>query len=103
MAPKLRWYDHNPTVSLAVSVLRNAKPASQEKAATFIIEQAKSKGVKLEKATNDIIGNLTRRWYDRDEVVFNAFEYLKIANDETQKELALELIDYLYTIEHIVE
>ncbi len=43
-----RWYDKDPAVSLAVSLMRNASIENQYKYADFIIEQAKNCGVVLD-------------------------------------------------------
>ena len=36
-----------------------------------------------------------RRWYDNDQKIAEAFEYLKLFSPEIQKEVALEIIDFL--------
>ena len=39
-----------------------------------------------------------RRWYDKDKRIQEAFDYLKSAPADLQKEIALELIDALQAI-----
>ena len=36
-----------------------------------------------------------RRWYDEEETIFEAMEYLRISPVEVQKELAFDIIEYL--------
>ncbi len=88
-----RWYDKDPAVSLAVSLLRNASIENQYKYAEFIVKKAQENGVRLE--SNPLTGAfnyIMRRWYDNDEKLAEAFEYLQKSSVEHQKEIALELI-----------
>ena len=40
-----RWYDIDPTVSLAVSLMRNANILTQYKCADLIVEKSKNNGI----------------------------------------------------------
>ena len=42
-----RWYDVDPTVSLAVSLMRNANIITQYKCANLIVEKSKENGLDL--------------------------------------------------------
>ena len=42
-----RWYDVDPTVSLAVSLMRNANIMTQYKCADLIVNKSKDNGVNL--------------------------------------------------------
>ena len=42
-----RWYDIDPTVSLAVSLMRNANIMSQYKCADLIVMKSKNNGIDL--------------------------------------------------------
>lgn len=91
-----RWYDIDPTVSLAVSLLRNANEQAQIKSADFIIDYARQRDVKLKSNTlNDAFNYILKRWYDKDKKVSEAFEYFEVAPVEIQKEIALEVISLL--------
>jgi len=93
---KKRWYDIDPTVSLAVSLIKNANEATQLKCADYIISRAKSLGIKnKENALNEAFNYILRRWYDKDKKIQESFEYLKSAPMDIQKEIALEIIDVL--------
>lgn len=91
-----RWYDVDPTVSLAVSLLRNANEQTQLKCADFIIEYAKDREVALQSNTlNNAFNYILRRWYDKDEKVAQAFEYFEVSPIEIKKEISLEVINFL--------
>ena len=91
-----RWYDLDPTVSLAVSLMRNANIMSQYKCADLIIEKSKENGIDVsENIITDAFNYVLRRWYDTDQRIAESFEYLKLMPDTLQKETALLLINLL--------
>ena len=91
-----RWYDIDPTVSLAVSLMRNANIMTQYKCADLIIKSSKDNGIDLsENILSDAFNYLLRRWYDTDQKIAEAFEYLKLLPAELQKSVALDLINLL--------
>jgi len=97
---KNRWYDNDATVSLAISLLRNAMPDYQIMAAKKIVELAKSFDVKA-KDVSIYVRTFRRRWYDSDENLCMSMEYFREAPPEIQKKLAIETISYLCEIEDI--
>ena len=91
-----RWYDIDPTVSLAVSLMRNANIMTQYKCADLIVKKSKDNGVDLaDNILADAFSYVLRRWYDTDQKIAESFEYLKSLPEELQKEVALELINLL--------
>ena len=91
-----RWYDIDPTVSLAVSLMRNANIMAQYKCADFIVKKSKEYGLDLsENIITDAFNYVLRRWYDTDQKIAESFEYLKLLPEELQKEVALDLINLL--------
>lgn len=91
-----RWYDLEPTLSLAVGMMAEANESLQHECAKFIIQKAKDFGLnitqnKLEEAFN----YFRKRWYDKDRELAEAFQYLKIMPFELQKETSLEIINKL--------
>jgi hypothetical protein len=91
-----RWYDIDPTVSLAVSLMRNANSETQIKCANFIIEYATEREVTLKGNTlNDAFNYILRRWYDQDKTISEAFEYFEASPLDIQKEISLEVINFL--------
>lgn len=91
-----RWYDVDPTVSLAVSLIRNTNDKTQLKCADFIIEYATQKDVKLPgNSLNEAFNYLLKRWYDKDKRISEAFEYFQNASLDVQKEMSLEVINFL--------
>ena len=91
-----RWYDIDPTVSLAVSLMRNANIMTQYKCADLIVKKSKDNGIDLSgNIITDAFNYVLRRWYDTDQKIAEAFEYLKLLPDELHKETALDLITLL--------
>ena len=91
-----RCYDIDPTVSLAVSLMRNANIMTQYKCADLIVQKSKDNGVNLaDNILADAFSYVLRRWYDTDQKIAESFEYLKSLPEELQKEVALELINLL--------
>ena len=91
-----RWYDIDPTVSLAVSLMRNANVLAQYKCADLIISKSKENGIDLsENILSDAFNYVLRRWYDTDQKIAESFEYLKLMPDNIQKDTALSIINLL--------
>ncbi len=91
-----RWYDADPTVSLAISLLRNTNEKTQLKCADFIIDYAKQRNVaRSANALNDAFNYILRRWYDKDKKIAEAFEYFEAAQPDIQKEISIEIINFL--------
>ena len=91
-----RWYDIDPTVSLAVSLMRNASILTQYKCADLIVTKSKENGLDVsENIITDAFNYVLRRWYDTDQKIAESFEYLKLMPEDIQKEMALEIIALL--------
>lgn len=91
-----RWYDIDPTVSLSVSLMRNVDEQTQLKCAEFIIDFAKQRDVRLKtNGLNDAFNYILRRWYDKDKRISEAFDYFQASPMEIQKEISLEVINFL--------
>lgn len=95
-----RWYDIDPTVSLAVSLMRNANIMTQYKCADYIVKKSKENGIDLsENILTDAFNYVLRRWYDTDQKIAESFEYLKCLPEDIQREIALEIINLLQEAE----
>lgn len=90
-----RWYDLDPTVSLAVNMLEQSSANTQIYCADYIIEEAKNRGINIDISNKDSFNYLWKRWQDKDEKMFEAMEYFKIIDFETKKQLSLEIISYI--------
>ncbi len=91
-----RWYDVDPTVSLAVSLMRNANVLTQYKCADLIVSKSKENGIDMsENIISDAFNYVLRRWYDTDQKIAESFEYLKLMPDNIQKDTALSIINLL--------
>ncbi len=89
-----RWYDSDPTVSLAISFIRNLSYEEQTEIAEKIIQKGKSLGIEINEAR--IV--LNRRWYDENEYLSDAMEYLRTSKPIDQKAIAIDVIDFLTRI-----
>ena len=91
-----RWYDIDPTVSLAVSLIRNANEPCQLQCAEYIINYAKERDIQLKGNTlNGAFNYILRRWYDKDQTIAEAFDYFENLPIDSQKEVSLEVINIL--------
>ena len=90
-----RWYDKEPTLSLAISLLQNAKESERHSCADMVIEMAMKNGVVLPNDIKNAIEYMVRRWYDKDEILSQALEYIKNSNEKLRKEIALSIIEFL--------
>lgn len=89
-----RWYDEDPTLSLAVSFIRNAPAKQQREISERIIEKAVSLNIKV--SEERII--IKRRWYDEDKRLTLAMNHLQEASGETRRILALDIIEFMTEI-----
>ena len=95
-----RWYDVDPTVSLAVSLMRNASIITQYDCADLILNKSKEHGIDLaDNILTDAFTYVLIIWYDTDQKIAESFEYLKWLPVDVQKEVALELINLLQEAE----
>lgn len=90
-----RWYDCDPTISLAVRLLESSSPSIQIYCADYIIDEAKNRGARVDIVDKNSFNYLWKRWQDNDEKMFEAMEYFKIIDFDTKKQLSLEIIDYI--------
>ena len=90
-----RWYDLEPTISLAVSLLRNTTDDIRSECADFIISYAKDFGVKLPDDAFSNFNYVLKRWYDEDKKCSDALEYMKNSPFSVQREIAFKVIQFL--------
>lgn len=90
-----RWYDKEPTLSLAVSLVKNSKTEVQVKCAEFIKNKAHDHGVVLNSNLLGAFNYVLNRWYDSSDMLTEAFDYLREADEETRKQIAMEIISFL--------
>lgn len=91
-----RWHDSDPTMALAVKMLEKTSPDVREYCASFMIEDVKSSGILLDtEHITEKFNCFWRRWQDDYPAMFEAMEYLKLADYNLQKEISLKIIDYI--------
>ncbi len=94
---KKRWYDVDPTVSLAVSLIRNSNKTVQNRCAKHIIKSAEN-NIHIENTFLDI-AKYFKRWYDEDKELSTAMEFLQAMPDDLRKKIAVEIIDIIQLAE----
>ena len=92
-----RWYDTESTISLAVSMLKNATPDMQESVCNLI--DLKFRELGIEKTDKFIVFKVfDKRWYDENEDVYNMLETIRGCEDSVRRKLAVCIIDHLCSI-----
>ena len=88
-----RWYDVDVTMSRAVAIWEGANEQLQTVCADYVID--KLKDMDFEMSLDEQYNYIMRRWYDKNIRVSHAMEYLKHAPEEIQRQLALDIIEYI--------
>lgn len=101
---KKRWYDSDPTLSMAISLLQNAPRSHQEMTARYMFNLLRSRDL-LDSAE-------LRTKADRVRFIFPSFqrsrfemharhlvELMKHLPQGTQQDLAIQLINYMYMLD----
>ena len=90
-----RWYDKEPTVSLAISLLKNAVQEDRERCAKYIITLCEESGATINYEGIKKLEYELKRWYDKERSIFDALEAYKLTSEESKKNIALKIIDFL--------
>ena len=100
MVEHKRWYDNDPTVSLMVSMLEKVEEKIQLDCAKLMTNKPKGYGIRIsDDDLEETVKNFFRRWYDKNRVLQEAFEYLKRAPFDFQKGIAFSVIERLQELE----
>ena len=99
---KQRWYDNDPTLSMAVSLLQNAIPVYQEMTAKYILKYMEREGIlKQFDLTNQQIAFVfpfvKRHRMNND--AWEMMEILKRLPRQLQLDIALQMINYIYMLD----
>ena len=95
---KRRWYDLDPTLSLAVSLMANSDEKTRSYCAGLIMEFLNNNNIKPNNNLTSFIENL-KRWYDDNKELSLAMNLLKNAPEDLRKNIALEIIEILQAAE----
>ena len=95
---KQRWYDKEPTLSLAISLMHSVKLDDAHRCADLAIEIAMTNGVVLPNDIKNAVQYLMRRWYDKDEILSQAMEYIKNSDEKLRKKIAISMIEFLQNV-----
>lgn len=91
----MRWYDIEPDVCMAISMIECAEKKAQVEYAEYIIKLVKEKDSEMNYIKNTTMDNIERkyqRWYDKNETISTAFSYLKGTTKNIQKEVSLSVL-----------
>ncbi len=92
-----RWYDTEATLSLAISMLKNASEDIQ--ASVCSLMDMKFEELKITRTEKFIVFKVfDKRWYDENENVYNLLETIRNCDSETQRKLAISIIDHICNI-----
>lgn len=94
-----RWYDKDPAVSLALSLLKNSNTKTIKTCTEHVLNRTKDAGVTISHDFLSEIHRTIKRWYDENKDLSEAMEYLRVSSDKLKKEIALELIEILQIAE----
>ena len=93
----MRWYDVEPDVYMAISMIECSYPDAQTDYANYIIRNIKIKDTDMNYIRNIAEKNVKvkyQRWYDKNETLSTAIEYLKNTTSDLQKEISLGVLEY---------
>lgn len=96
---KMRWYDRDQAVSLAMSIIKNSTEKAQLKVARLITKKLNDFGITKTYTIFKRFEGFIKRWYDSNDDLFEALEALKAAPKNVQKAIALEVIRFLQELE----
>lgn len=87
---KKRWYELSPDVCMVISKIELAKEEDRTRYAKIVLTELQKAGYEPDKAIylERIKNYEMRRWYDRNRILFMAFEYLKDSESEIQSIVA---------------
>ena len=87
---KKRWYELSPDVCMVISKIELAKEEDRTRYAKIVLTELQKAGYEPDKEIylERIKNYEMRRWYDRNRILFMAFEYLKDSESEIQSIVA---------------
>jgi hypothetical protein len=99
-----RWYDKNPTLSMAISLLQNASHIHQEMAAQYLFSLMETQGILDSAALSTQTGRIQFLFPSLRRTSFEVharhlIEVMKHLSDEHQQFLAVQLINYIYALD----
>ncbi|MBK8189350.1 MAG: hypothetical protein IPK79_02770 [Vampirovibrionales bacterium] len=101
--PNKRWYDQDPTLSMAISLLRNISSADQAKICNTVFQNLESQGVVREypalKRRRPQWSFLQNRRETMDDASWYMLETLKGLSRESQLDAALTIIELTYRLD----
>ena len=95
----MRWYDLEPSVCMAISLIELSDLSTQVRCAKYIIQRAKEVDPEMNFIKRATAVNITitqyKRWYDKNETISMAFRYLKELPKDAQSTISNEIFNLL--------
>lgn len=89
-----RWYDTDQTLSLALSMLKNASTEKQDAVCAIIAKKFEELNIQpTEKSM--VFKIFDKRWYDERENLYNLLENIRCCSPQDRRQIALSIIDSL--------
>ena len=99
---KQRWYDNDPTLSMAVSLLQNAIPVYQEMTAKYVLKYMEREGIlkqyNLTSQQIQFVFPFIKR-HNMNNDAWEMMETLKRLPRQLQLDVSLQKITYIYMLD----
>lgn len=94
---KKRWYELSPDVCIVISKIEIAQEFDRIRYAKKILLELYNAGYKPNEEIyrQRLSSYEMRRWYDNNRTLFMAFEYLKDANEDLQKSVSNNVLQFI--------
>ncbi len=95
----MRWYELDPTVYMAISMIEMEELPKQVDCARLILQEIDNMHedyiIKNILALSEAQVHPKNRWYDKHELISKSFDYLKALPLKSQKIVSTSILDYL--------
>ena len=99
---KQRWYDKEPTLSMAVSLMQNAIPVYQEMTAKYILKHMEREGILEQYQLSNQDVSFMFPFIKRTRMNIHAWEMMEVLKRlprQLQLDIALQMINYIYMLD----
>lgn len=95
----MRWYELDPTVYMAISMIEMEDLSRQLECAKLILNEIdqieENYIIKNMLALSEAQIHPNNRWYDKNELISKAFDYLKEIPKDIQRTISADILAYL--------
>lgn len=92
-----RWYELSPDVCIVMSKIELAKEEDRTRYAKIMLSELEKAGYEpnIQVYSERIENYVMRRWYDQNQFLFRAFEYLKDSTNDVQKTVCDNVLNFM--------